>query len=120
MARELIQTEQAKVTKGFVFDDETIMKLGREFNCPELLHIEELYFTSDGKYYFKAHTYNGPIKEFRNKKYVRIPNVRQSVPIGGEKKIRLIPTPEARYEIIKTILVEDLIKDYTKLLNKKK
>ncbi len=119
MARELIQTEQAKVTEGFIFDDNTIMDLGQKFNLPEMLHLEALYFTADGKYGYTPFQYVGPLKEFKNKKYIRIPNTRQQVLIGGEKKIRLTPTPEPKYEIIKTILIEDLIKDYIKLLNKK-
>ncbi len=118
--RQIINLETTKISKGINLDENMIMYLGSMYNKPDMVHIESLYFTADGKYWHNAYMYQGSIKEFKNKLYAKMPNVKHMVTIGGDKKIRYVPTPESQYEIVKTVMVEDIIKDYIKLLNKNK
>lgn len=117
MARQVIETTEDKVKNGKILNyDDMCIEIGEKYNKPSMTHIEKLYFVSDGSYYHNCFLYNGVDLKLKGKKYVRIPNKRVK---AGDGKTVMIQTPESKYEVVKEILIDDIIKDYVKLIKNK-
>ncbi len=91
--------------------------MGQMLNTIEMLHIETLYYTADGKHYYKAHEYKGNDKQYKGKKYARFKyeNIDIKDNNNNIKRTRKsVPMPE--FEIVQEIEAQYFIDEYIQML----
>ena len=99
---------------------DTIIDIGKSLDEAELLHIETVYFTANGDYYFNVHDYTGKEKDYKGKKYARFGKRWITTKQNGLEKhtFQLIPLPE--FEIVAEYDAQWIVDEYAKLLKKNK
>lgn len=115
--RTLIDLGTQKTVSVDNMSPEFKFAMGQMLNTVEMLHIDMLYFTADGKFYYKAHEYKGTDKTFKGKKYARFKY--ENVDIKDQnnnikRTRRSSPMPE--FEIVSEIEAQYFIDEYVKLL----
>lgn len=118
MARQLLDVGTQKALKIDNLSDEFKFKLGEDLNNTSMLHIDTIYFTANGAYYYVAHEYKGNNPKWKGKKYARFKYEHTDVKsdgVGPTKRIRTsVPMDE-------TLIVEEkeasyFVEEYARLL----
>lgn len=117
--REILNVESKSSINPYKLPPETIMEIGEFLDSKTNLHIEVVYFTANGDYYFQVHSFPGKDKKYKGKLYARFEykNV-EIVGNGGVSQVKRLAVPIEDYEIVKEYDAETLVKEYIKLKNK--
>ncbi len=114
--RTLIDTRTKEPVNVDNMSDEFKCSLGQYLNTMDALHINTLYFTSDGRYYTVAHEYKGTDKQYKGKKYARFKyeDIDMKDHNNNIKRTRRsIPMPE--FEIIAEVEAQFFVDEYIRL-----
>lgn len=116
--RQIIDTGTKTVVNVEKLSQEFIIELGKILNTPEMVHIENVYFTKNGSYWWDSHEYKGNDKQYKGKKYAkfRYQNVKKDT-AGVEKWVRL-SLPDEEFLIVKEYEATYFVDEYVKSLKK--
>lgn len=120
MARQIIDLGTKAIVNVEKLSQAFINELGAKLNTPQLIHIESVYFTANGSYYFIAHEYRGNDKQYKGKKYARFQytNLKVTDATGVSRWIRQsIPMDE--FLIVKEYEAEYFVNEYIKSIKNK-
>lgn len=116
--RSVIDIGTKQVVNVDNLSNEFKMSVGEMLNSPGYLHVETLYFTANGSFYYVAHEYKGVEKQYKNKKYARFryENIDVKDNNNNIKRTRKsVPMPE--FEIVDEIEAQFFIDEYIRLSN---
>lgn len=118
--RQVQNVESKKHIDPKKLPSDMIIQLGSLLDDPKTIHIEKVYFTADGEYYFVAHEYAGNDKRWKGKKYARFAyKTVEVMGIGGQKEMKRYSLPIDEYEIVEEYDADWLVREYIKLSKKK-
>jgi hypothetical protein len=121
MARQLIDIGTKQEVNPEKLSVDFINDLGRNLNTPEMVHIEKIYFTKNGSFYYNAHEYRGNDKKYKGRKFARFQytNVKVKDAAGVERWVRQ-SIPMESFEILKEYDAEYFVDSYIKSIKNNK
>lgn len=117
--REIRNKERVIEYKEFILRDEMINQVGELLDSEEGLHIEEVYFTIDGSYYFRKTDWKGDDGKQKSYAYLQLEN-KQFFNANGQAFWKLTRIGKPKLEIVRTYSADELVEKYLKLLKNKK
>lgn len=108
--RQQKEIEKKVITKKGELTDEQVLFLGKFLDSKHGLHIENVYFTESGDYFYNVH-------RVKNDLYSRLEVEEKFIPELNQTKLARTPKPE--HKIVNTIPADKIVDMYLKLKNKK-